>query len=74
VTGAEVFSWRGEPIRDIVAWAAARGERMVSYHAERVVPDLVSGGLTKEEYDGAMPESFWNGLAMTHGWTYTERA
>ena len=68
----EVFNWRGEPIIDIRQWARERGEQMVRYHAERYV---VVPGVTvpvKEERDGEMPESFWQGLLMQHGWHYTE--
>jgi hypothetical protein len=69
----EQFTWRGEPIPDIRAWALARGEPMVRYHAERTVPSpWVPWELVKEEYDGTMPESFWSGLHRAHGWRYTE--
>ena len=68
----EMFTWRGEPIHDIRAWATGRGERMVKYHAERTVPDLRTGGLVKETMDGEMPESFWRGLLWRDGWYYTE--
>lgn len=68
----EYFAWRGEPITDIRAWATERGERMVTYHAERTIPDVRTGGLVTETRDGSMPESFWSGLASMHGWHYTE--
>jgi hypothetical protein len=67
------FQWRGEPIRDIRAWARERGEQMVRYHAERnVVSPWVPWEVVKEECDGEMPESFWNTIAIMGGWTYTE--
>lgn len=72
--GHQRFAWRGEPIRDIRAWAADRGERMVRYHGERMVPCLMTGGLVKETDDGEMPESFWNGFGYSHGWHYVEIA
>ena len=66
-----VFSWRGEPILDIKAWAEARGERMVPYTATREVP--VGARMVTETQEGEMPESFWRGLVMENGWVYTER-
>lgn len=68
----QTFAWRGEPIPDIRAWAASRGERMVEYHAERHVPNPYTGRIEIETMDGAMPESFWGNLLMTDGWMYTE--
>jgi hypothetical protein len=67
------FAWRGEPIADIRAWASARHERMVRYHAERDVPSVLTGRIEHEEYDGEMPESFWHSLLMRDGWRYSER-
>lgn len=70
----ETFTWRGEPIADIHAWAKDRGERMVKYHAERhVVSPWVPWEMITEEYDSEMPESFWSGLLMKDGWHYTEK-
>ncbi len=66
------FTWRGEPIHDIKEWANSRNERMVNYHAERQVPCPWTGGMMTEEYDGTMPETFWNSLAISHGWHYRE--
>lgn len=69
---AESFTWRGEPIPDIAAWAAARGERLVPYRAERRVPNILTGQLDLEVMTGTMPESFWHTLRQTDGWHYTE--
>lgn len=66
------FAWRGVPITDIHAWAANRGERMVKYVAVRYVPSIFLGVLVKEEKVGEMPESFWDHLIMTDGWSYEE--
>lgn len=66
------FTWRGESIADVRAWAAARGERMVRYHAERRMPNIITGRLDLETRDGEMPESFWANLRMSDGWHYTE--
>lgn len=73
------YTWRGEPILDILAWTRERGGEMIRYHAERSEPRLVYDDdgnntvvMTKEEYDSEMPDVFWNGLAMMHGWHYTE--
>ena len=63
----ETFSRYGKPIPDIHAWAAKRGERMVHYRGRR--PDGY-GGIEVQE--GEMPESFWNMLAWTGGWSYKE--
>jgi len=67
------FSWRGEPISDVEAWAHERGERMVTYRAERQVPNILTGTLDTETISGQMPESFWSNLRMD-GWTYQEIA
>ena len=72
MSGVERFSWRGEPIGDIRAWARARREPMVNYHAERKVPNILTGQLDTETMDGSMPMSFFANLRMTDGWHYTE--
>lgn len=62
------FTWRGKPISNIEVWAKERGERMVKYEGKRFDP-----WLNDYEYEyGEMPESFWNGLAWAHGWSYKE--
>lgn len=67
------FTWRGEPILDIRAWARERGEKIVRFHAERMVPSpWTPWGMVKEEYDDEMPESFYDHLAIREGWHYTE--
>lgn len=66
------FTWQGEPIQDIAAWATARGERMVPFRATRDRPSL-TGDWFHEEYDGEMPESFWNTLHIDGDWRFTER-
>jgi hypothetical protein len=69
------WAWRGEPIRDIKAWAVERGERMVRYHAERTYPSIITGRIETEAYDDEMPESFWKGMPFHRdGWTYKEIA
>ena len=70
----QTYTWRGQPINNIQEWAAERGERMVRYEARRTIPDLRTGGLLEEIEHGEMPESFWNGLLMSHGWSYKELA
>ena len=67
----EQFRWRGKLIRNIRQWAANRGERLIWYRAERTVPSL-SGVLKQEMRTGFMPESFWNNLVITDGWSYTK--
>ena len=64
------FTWRGKPIDDIRAWAAARGEQMVRYRAERYVPNPLTGTMDIETMDGEMPMSFWANLRTTDGWHY----
>ena len=69
---ATIFTWLDEPIPDIVAWAQARGERMVDYRADRTVLNPCTGQLETETHTGTMPESFWNSLRMDGGWMYRE--
>lgn len=66
-----VFTWRGVPIRDIRAWAAERGERMVPYRAWRLDPGFCGQMILHEEF-GEMPQHFWDHLAITDGWHYEE--
>jgi hypothetical protein len=66
------LSWRGVPIPDPREWAAARGERMVRYRAERKVPNGFTGRLETESHEGEIPESFFGNLCMTDGWFYRE--
>ncbi len=67
------FTWRGEPILDIRKWAKERGEKMVTYHAERLVPSpWCPWGLAKDEEDGCMPACFYDHMQIANGWTYTE--
>lgn len=56
MSGFQVFSWRGEPIYDIVEWARERNEQMVEY---RLTTRTVYG---PEVSYGRMPESFWKSL------------
>jgi hypothetical protein len=73
--GFQRWTWRGERIDDIEAWAAARGEQMVAYHGERQVPIIAPGvgaRMITETDDGEMPESFWNGFGWHAGWHYAE--
>jgi hypothetical protein len=60
------FTWRGEVIPDIDAWAHARGERIVHYkHTTRTV-------YGHEVDEGRMPESFWNSLLIRGNESYEE--
>lgn len=69
-----IYSWRGEPIDDIRAWARARGEQMVRYdeHRRGVVFTTKGPKIVTETTSGETPESFWNGLPMTADHWYTE--
>ena len=66
------FSWQDEPIQDISKWASDSGEPMIKYKAERSTPNMVTGQLDIESYEGKMPETFWNSLHMANGWHYTK--
>ena len=66
------YSWRGEPIADIKAWAKDRGEQMVRYRAERRVPNLFSGRMATEVEESIMPESFYDNMRWSDGWFATE--
>lgn len=74
VNSYEYFTWQGKPILDINQWCQDRGESLIHYHAERMVPSPfpTKSLLIKEERDGIMPESFWNSLRQDGGWVYTE--
>ncbi len=74
MTGFEVFQYDGEVIRDVRAWALERGERMVRYRRWRDVPSIFSGKLEREEEEGEMPETFFDGLTFggPGGWFYEE--
>ena len=61
------FSWQGELIDDIEAWARDRGEKMVRV---RFVPQLKPNALTgqmvaSEPYIKSMPESFWDNYIIS---------
>ena len=71
MTALRTYTWRGEPIQDIYAWAKERGESMVRYHGERHIPGF-NGQMILETDDGEMPESFWNGFGWHNGWSYRE--
>jgi len=66
------YYWRGKRITNIQQWAEERGERLVSYRAERTVPNMVTGTLDRETDSGIMPESCWHNLHTHGGWCYTE--
>lgn len=54
------FIYDGEPIEDIKAWAAARGERMVTFRERRWVSCFNGPGYWTKWEHGEMPESFFN--------------
>ena len=66
------FTWRGEPILDIHAWARAREEQMVRYRAHRTVTSPTFTEMVEESYEGEMPASFYDNLLWNDGWAYTE--
>lgn len=63
-TGFTEFRWRGEPIRDIWAWAAERGERMVRVRETRRQLSAVTLREHVEVSEVEMPESFADGLPL----------
>lgn len=65
------FTWNGEPITDIRAWAKERREKLVEYRAVRMIPSMISNSFEIEEKTGHMPSSFWNNLVWSHGWRYS---
>ncbi len=67
----QLFTWKGKPINDIHEWAREHGEMMVQYRATRPAPTPWDHHF-KEVQIGEMPESFWNTLAWTGGWSYVE--
>ena len=58
------FIWKGEPIVDIEAWAAERGERMIKYSRTQRVANIFTGTINKVVTTGRMPESFYNQLRI----------
>lgn len=69
------LTWRGEPLNDPLIWAHERGEFMVTFRASRLVAStdyLENPSLVEEIWEGEMPESFWDDLMSSGGWTYTE--
>jgi hypothetical protein len=65
--GWTAFSWRGEPIHDIDAWAQARGEPMVRVR-ETTTTLSVIGGQPRERVEveiREMPRCFAQGLAVS---------
>lgn len=67
MTGYTAFSWRGEPIHDIHAWALARGEQMVVVDHEHRYLSAVTLREHIEHTEEEMPESFWSGHIAARG-------
>lgn len=60
-SGFTVFTWRGEPIQDIHAWARERGEQMVVVEHYVKEPWMSPPYFIETHEEQEMPESFWNG-------------
>lgn len=59
----QIYVWRGEPIRNIEAWAKKRKERMVdiTWEIKQVNPYAkAKNASTYYEEKESMPESFWH--------------
>lgn len=63
----QYFTWAGEPIEDIEAWAKEHGEDMIGFRVTKTVPNLVTGQLDEESYEAEMPEYWYNNLSMSGG-------
>ena len=72
MTGLRQLYWRGEPIRDVDAWAQARNEEIVRFVARRWVPDPTTNRLENEEFESEAPASLFDNLVSQHGWQYIE--
>ncbi len=61
------FSWRGEPIHDIDAWAAERGEPMVMVRETKKYLSSVTLREHTEVTETRMPRCFAEGLPAFRG-------
>jgi hypothetical protein len=66
--GFTQYTYKGEPIIDIFAWAKERGEKMLRVKMERTIPNLRTGKLEIERQDLVMPESFWATMRIADRW------
>lgn len=62
------FSWEGRPIRDIEAWAAARGDRMNLVEQRGRDPFSGEWRVTSKDW---IPDTFWKTLRMDGTVRYT---
>ena len=65
--GVRNFAWKGVPIPDIVAWAAARQERMIAYRYTHRYVSPTYGHLIEEWHEDAMPASFFHNMRLEAG-------
>jgi len=65
------FSWNGEAIPDIEAWAAERGEEMVTVEHTWREPNILAGAITEKSELLRMPESF--ARSMRFGGPFDDR-
>lgn len=58
----EGFTYQGERISDIEAWARERKEMLIHYRKTSETYSRVTGKIEREITEGVMPQSFWNTL------------
>lgn len=64
------YEYQGDPIEDIEAWAAKRGEKMIDYERTIAVADMLTGKIHKRKERGAMPSTFFGSLRIQSFETY----